>query len=105
MSKDDVGVLVFLTFFLGRPDPYWSLDEGGIENLRSLLVDLPESKGVEFPTLGYKGFRIMNRGKISGIPDSFIVFERTVSMRENEQIFFYKDVNGIEEWLFAQSID
>ena len=102
MAKEDNGVRVYLSFFSGRPDPYWQLNENEIVELKKKIEDLPKTKKIEFPGLGYKGFRVVNKNKILGILERIIIFNKTISMRENDEIVFYEDKNNVEEWLFNQ---
>jgi hypothetical protein len=103
MEKEDYGIRVYLSFFSGRPDPSWQLKNSEVLVLKTKIEDLPKTKKIEFPGLGYKGFRVANRNKILGIPDSIIIFNKTISMRENDEIVFYLDINNVEEWLFNQA--
>ena len=102
MSNEEKTIGIVLSYFSGRPNPIWKLKESEIEELRKKMEDLPKAKMIESPVLGYRGFRIINKDKIPGLPERIIIFNRTISLKENDEVVFYEDKNNIEEWLFKQ---
>lgn len=104
MSKDDKTIRVSLSVFSGRPDPHWQLKESEIEELKIKIKDLPETKMIQPPGLGYRGFRITNQDKALGIPERMYVYRNTISFTKDDKFVFYEDKNRIEEWLINQAI-
>ena len=94
------GIIVYLTLFSGRRDLCWALKESEIKELNEKMKDLPKTRTIEYPILGYRGFEVINKNRILGIPERIIIFNKTISMKKNDEVVFYEDKNGIEEWLF-----
>jgi len=57
-------MLVELDIYSGRPNPRWKLDASASQELKSLLsrLGVSNSKPVEPPGLGYRGFLLADNG-------------------------------------------
>ena len=101
-------VAVQLMIFSGIPDPEWLLDEPDIERLRDVTRNTLGVESVQsMPSggLGYRGFRVDNRGNVAGIPTEFTVFRGVLAESAGPRVLYWKDVGGIEIWLLAQARD
>jgi hypothetical protein len=97
-------VKVELDIFSGRPNPTWDLtaDESG--ELIQLMKDLPEDQ-VRTGTddgLGYRGFLVTTEPKAKEIAvERARVVGGSIENLDTRKV--YKDVHGLEKWLFQQA--
>lgn len=111
MPRNERGkVGVVLDIFSGRPNPSWELSRNQVKTLTEMLSFNKEDEvdPVEPPILGFRGFNIVNRDQLPGIPYAVRVYEGVITVkvferRKKEKISSFKDLNGVEEWLLKQA--
>lgn len=100
IAIDERGILVSFGIYSDRPNPYWKLTEGQVEEVRIKLKNLIKIKSSNTDRFNYYGFFIYNRVKIPSIPQKFEVFNKIITIRKKRKIRCFEDKNGLEEWLF-----
>ena len=99
-------VAVQLMIFSGIPDPEWFLNEPEIEHLRVLtpsIVGVESVQSMPSGGLGYRGFRVENRGSVAGIPAEFTVFRGVLADSAGPRVSYWKDLGRVEHWLLVQA--
>jgi hypothetical protein len=85
--------------YSGREDRSWRITEPtDLESLRQLLRNLPPSAEPNWPTLGPRGYLLINHG-ISGFPEEVRVFQGVIGISEGRSSRYFRDVHGLEDWL------
>ena len=100
--SEEIKMKVVLDIFSGRDNPEWVLKDTEIDILIEKTVDLPKTKPVKPPILGYRGFVVNNIKKIPELPEKIVIYNKTVIYSRNEELEYYEDINELEEWLIQQ---
>jgi len=96
----DTYIVVNQRLFSGRPDPDAVInDEVDFETLQMKLQNLPSTSDPGWGYLTSKGYEMYNYG-VSGIPPYVIVFNGVIQEETaDDQILYFLDVNGLEDFL------
>ena len=95
---------VILDMFSGLENPEWELNDAELEILVGKTVDLPKTKPVKPPILGYRGFVVNNIKKIPELPEKIVIYNKTVIYSAEDKLTYYEDINELEEWLIQQEV-
>src|SRR5262245_36845339 len=77
-------IMVNVLINAGEPDPSWSItDTSDFEHLRSSLKNLPRTGKPRWPSLGYRGFLLVNQG-VDDFPEEVQIFKGVVLIVSGE---------------------
>lgn len=95
---------VELDVFSGRPNPGWELTAAEAAELARRLAGLaPSATGPAEPGLGFRGYRIVNREGLTGLPHEIRVFGGALTTLDGGHIRHFADNSEIERWLLEQA--
>lgn len=100
--SEEIKMKVVLDIFSGLENPEWVLNDTEIDVLVGKTADLPKTKPVKPPILGYRGFVVKNIKKIPELPEKIVIYNKTVIYSRNEELEYYEDIYELEEWLIQQ---
>lgn len=90
--------------YSGRPDPRWTLSAREIAIVADKLTDLPPTEAEPRPTLGYRGFLLLNPKKRAGLPPAVTVGGGVVTLSFGVgEIRRYEDARQLEAWLLTRA--
>jgi len=101
----DRPITIRLRIFSGRPDPEWSPEPSGIQELARRIQAAREGAPVHAPPegdLGYRGFEVRG-GRVLGLPDQLAVFRGVVSDRSDKAGTHWIDSAGVEGFLLDEA--
>src|SRR5689334_508934 len=76
MAEKKVRVLVLIN--AGEPDPFWEItNDSDLSTLKKSLNNLRSTKEPVWPSLGWRGFQLVNEG-VSGLPEAVQVYEGVI---------------------------
>jgi hypothetical protein len=107
MSTEQNAVVVFLQVYSGRPDPSWTLDDSGVQDVvgrvRQAQSAPADGKPPE-PVLGYRGFRVENRAGVPDLPAALTVWRGfVIGADRGGRTQTWSDVGDLEGWLLADA--
>jgi hypothetical protein len=89
--------------FAGEEDPYWLITKADdIAMIQRSLQDLPHAAQPDWPTLGWRGFRLSGL-KTDILPPSARVFNGTICFGNGDEKRCYKDQHKLEAWLQSEA--
>ncbi len=93
------GIKLRTLLYSGRSNPQTLItDPAEINTLRGFLVDLPATVDPSWPTLGFRGYLLLNNG-IRSFPPEVRVFRGVIRIFDGKSLRFFIDVRGLEEYL------
>jgi len=96
-------MIVEFDVFSGRPNPTWSLSSEQTMELNEALRNLPPTDELAGePSLGYRGFILLNPDKAGGLAPHIRIYGGIVTMVD-DQVQSYRDVHGVERRLLVQA--
>ena len=103
MSTEANTVVVFLQVYSGRPDPSWTLDDSGVQDVVGRVrqaLSVPARGKPPEPVLGYRGFRIENRANVPDLAPALTVWQGfLVTIGRQGQTEIWNDTGELERWL------
>src|SRR2546425_6458419 len=84
ISAQGPRIQVSILMYSGVQDPQWPItDPAQIETLRSFMQNIPPTGAPAWPTLGYRGFQLVNTS-ISGFPQEVRVLNGVIQIFDND---------------------
>jgi hypothetical protein len=97
------GIRVELALHAGEEDPYWIIRKPDhIALIQRGLQDLPTVSEPGWPTLGWRGFRLV--GLTDGtLPGRVRIFEGTICIENGLKDSCYRDQHKLGDWLQSEA--
>jgi len=94
----------------GLPNPSFRLDQAHVARVRAMLDASAANPSFRAASvlqsiLGYQGIRIVNQGKLGGLPTVIAVHHEDIEARDGEVVRFLKDSGAnLERFLLDQAV-
>ncbi len=101
--------VVSVLIYSGRENPSFHLDQAGLARVAELLRaaapnPLFQGASVTPSILGYQGLRIVNHGRLGGLPFLIVVRGEDVEVRDRDATFLTDRGATVEAFLLEQAI-
>jgi len=107
VSSQEGDFQVRLLLFSGKPDPEWYVNGEASRELRerahTSIGEIQERRPPATSVLGYRGFLVMNIGRISDIPEEFRVYRGVLSQNPGTRAIHWRDMGQVEQFLLREA--